>query len=94
MNNLAERVWLLMTDYATTSCTNMDKVWDIIKRNVEERVGPISPVCELIVKFPLEINSDVEPGFQHLMAAVSGACDHHLFLIPFILYQQWTAFRR
>ena len=44
MKNLAERVWLLMTDYATTSCTNMDKVWDIIKRNVEERVGPISPV--------------------------------------------------
>jgi hypothetical protein len=73
MKYLAEQVWLLMKDYATTSCTNMDKVWDIIKRNVEERVGPISPVCELIVKFPLEINSDVEPGFQHLKIKLMNA---------------------
>ena len=89
MKNLTEQVLLLMTDYATT----LDEVWGILKQNVEERIGPISPVCESIVNLALEINSDVEHDFQRLMAVMSRTCDHRLFLMPTILYHWWTAFR-
>ena len=94
MKSLTEQVLIMMTDYATTSCTSMDKVWGILKRYMEEQISPISPVCELIVNFPLEINSDGESDFQRLMAAMSRTYNHHLlFLIPAFLYHPWTAFR-
>ena len=32
-----------MTGYATSSCSNMDSVWRILKLNVDKQVGPIFP---------------------------------------------------
>lgn len=43
IKNLTEQVLLLMTGYATSSCSNMDSVWRILKLNVDKQVGPISP---------------------------------------------------
>jgi len=46
MKKLEDQIWFLMTDHATKISTDVGRVWDILRRNIDnlERVGWSYPV--------------------------------------------------